>query len=577
MLKNKNFALGTAALLLSTAGFTACSSEDTFSGSSFTGEAVKTQFAINIPVAKSSVNGRLSQEIVQGQEPTPTFRGMSKIKMIPFGSESLSGTTTLPANAIVLGDIASGASSLNKGAEFYTNVAVPVGTQKFLFYAEAKRADDATDKTNGAIVAPTEFDNGDLAHVGSGSLGDVTFNLKGIATVEEDETNIQNYLANKVLTDITKALVDNAGSDPALSLAAKNIQSLKAGSSQAILATIQNLYDIVKTNNGTHPNLNIAQAIVGSNSDGYFTDNGDGTLSFNKSAAGYVTNADNYPAYLGIPAGAAQVAYAGSQFTYQNTDAADFASYVYPAALCYYVQSAVGTTDAQLGEQNWTDDASEDWDAYLGKNYQGTAVTSTTQSIALKDPVQYAVAQMIYNVKFAKDELPDAEGVNRAVGSDNFQLTGILIGDQKAVDYQFNQKADADAKTIYDAEDATPIVSGTPSKNFYTLALQSAGGGSESVNFALEFKNNGDAFYGKNGLVPNGGTFYLTGTLTANKGTNQNGYVFKQDYKTTANITISSLKNAYYTVPDLRKTQLSLGLTVDLTWEAGLTDNVEIQ
>lgn len=574
MLKNKNFALGTAALLLSTAGFTACSSDDTFTGSSLSGEAVKTQFAINIPVAKSSVNGRLSQEVVQGQS-TPEFRGMSKIKMIPFGSESLSGTTTLPANAIVLGDIASGASSLNKGAEFYTNVAVPVGTQKFLFYAEAKRADDATDKTNGAIVAPTEFDNGDLAHVGSGSLGDVTFNLKGIATVGEDETNIQNYLANKVLTDITKALVDNAGSDPALSLAAKNIQSLKAGSSQAILAAIQNLYNIVKTG-GTNPNTTIAQAIVGSNSDGYFTDNGDGTLSFNTTAAGYVTNANNYPACLGIPAGAAQVAYAGSQFTYQNTDAADFASYVYPAALCYYVQSAVGTTDAQLGESNWND-AAEDWSTYLGNNYQGTAVTSTTHSIALKDPVQYAVAQMVYNVKFAKDELPDAEGVNRAVGSDNFQLTGILIGDQKAVDYQFNQKADADAnaKTIYDAENATSILS-TSSKTFYTLALQSAGGGSESVNFALEFKNNGDAFSGKNGLVPTGGTFYLTGTLNAVSGT-ADGYVFRQDYKTTANITINSLKNASYTVPDLRKTQLSLGLTVDLEWKAGIVQDVPIQ
>lgn len=571
MLKNKNFALGTAALLLSTAGFTACSSEDTFTGSSLSGEAVKTQFAINIPVAKS-VDGRLSQDIVQAQGTASPFRGMSKIKMIPFGSESLSGTTLLPANAIVLEDIASGASSLNKGAEFYTNVAVPVGTQKFLFYAEAKRADDATDKTNGAIVAPTEFDNGDLAHVGSGSLGDVTFHLKGIATVEEDETKIQTYLAG-VLTSITNALVTNASSDPALSLAAKNIQSLKAGSSQAILATIQNLYNIVKTG-GTTPNELIAQAIVGSNSDGYFTDNGDGTLSFNESATGYVTNADNYPAYLGIPAGAAQVAYAGSQFTYQNTDAADFASYVYPAALCYYVQSAVGTTDAQLGESNWAS-ASDNWSTYLGNNYQGTAVTSTTQSIALKDPVQYAVAQMIYNVKFADAELPDAEGVNRAVGSDNFQLTGILIGDQKAVDYQFNQKADADAKTIYDAENASPILS-TSSKTFYTLALQSAGGGSESVNFALEFKNNGDAFSGKNGLVPKGGTFYLTGTLTAESG-KADGYVFKQDYKTTANITINSLKNASYTVPDLRKTQLTLVLTVNLDWVECLTQDVPIQ
>lgn len=73
MRNSKHFALGAATLLLSTAGFTACSSEDTFTGG-YSGESVKTQFAINIPVA-NSVNGRLSQDIVQGQN-QPVFRGM---------------------------------------------------------------------------------------------------------------------------------------------------------------------------------------------------------------------------------------------------------------------------------------------------------------------------------------------------------------------------------------------------------------------------------------------------------------------------------------------------------------------
>ena len=50
-----------------------------------------------------------------------------------------------------------------------------------------------------------------------------------------------------------------------------------------------------------------------------------------------------------------------------------------------------------------------------------------------------------------------------------------------------------------------------------------------------------------------------------------------QDYTTVANLTIKSLKNAYSTVPDLRSIQLNLGLSVDLTWQSGLTFNVDIE
>ena len=52
--------------------------------------------------------------------------------------------------------------------------------------------------------------------------------------------------------------------------------------------------------------------------------------------------------------------------------------------------------------------------------------------------------------------------------------------------------------------------------------------------------------------------------------------VFIQDYTTTANFTINSLKNAYVTIPDLRASKLQLGLSVDLTWQSGLTFNVPI-
>jgi hypothetical protein len=49
--------------------------------------------------------------------------------------------------------------------------------------------------------------------------------------------------------------------------------------------------------------------------------------------------------------------------------------------------------------------------------------------------------------------------------------------------------------------------------------------------------------------------------------------VFKQDYITTAKLTIgaNSLKKAYNVIPDLRSPKLELGLSVDLKWQQGIT------
>ena len=48
--------------------------------------------------------------------------------------------------------------------------------------------------------------------------------------------------------------------------------------------------------------------------------------------------------------------------------------------------------------------------------------------------------------------------------------------------------------------------------------------------------------------------------------------VFIQDHVTEANITLgaNALKHAVVSVPDLRSSQTSLGLSVDLTWSQGL-------
>jgi hypothetical protein len=114
---------------------------------------------------------------------------------------------------------------------------------------------------------------------------------------------------------------------------------------------------------------------------------------------------------------------------------------------------------------------------------------------------------------------------------------------------------------------------------------------------ALEFVNNGDDFWGRDNIILTGQTFYLVGTLTIGENviTSWDNYyqippldasgtstkttrVFVQDYMTVANfkLTGTSLQSAYVTLPDLRSSQLSFGLSVDIDWRPGLTFNVDL-
>ena len=119
------------------------------------------------------------------------------------------------------------------------------------------------------------------------------------------------------------------------------------------------------------------------------------------------------------------------------------------------------------------------------------------------------------------------------------------------------------------------------------------------VRVALQFVNNGDDFWGRDNLVRKGQTFYLVAELDPAKAgltaptwdtyyqvppldasgvSTKTTRVFIQDYMTTANFKLdadasahtSSLQNAYITIPDLRSSQLSFGLSVDLNWRTGL-------
>lgn len=584
MRNSKHFALGAATLLLSTAGFTACSSEDTFTGGSFSGESVKTQFAINVPAVGKS-DARMGEDIVQGQN-TVVFRGMSNIRLVPFelGSdpssvtEPLTGSESLYYNAIELGAI--GSSDLTGTAKYkvYNDVELPIGVNAFLFYGEATdKSGDASDKTNGALV-PSYSTQGLEA---GKTLADVHFDLKGILVGDGYQTTQTGLLA--ILDGIakTEGWKDATGT---LQPYYTSFIGMKAGSANNILLAVQDLYNAVKGDVLTDESG--LKAKIATKIEEYFTPSGSSvpyTLIYK------TTSLAQYPAGIGLPDGAVQVAWNTDHFEYtSNVDydggtsmnVSGLDKYVYPASLYYWDNTSLKTS-TELESGNY---GANDWSTIINTLYSEWAVTASTQSVALAKAINYAVGRLDVYAAFAAGEIYDANPSGQQpvrIPDDGFTLTGVLIGGQKNVGWNFTPLTTGGTeKTIYDAAvDAgaagTEGVTRTSGLKNRTLVLETAGNVGEKVNFALEFTNNSSqAFYGKDGLVPAGGNFYLVGQLSAD---GSHAKVFEKDHYTKATVTINSLKNAYNCIPDLRSPKLELGLSVDLTWVEGLSQDVTIE
>ena len=173
---------------------------------------------------------------------------------------------------------------------------------------------------------------------------------------------------------------------------------------------------------------------------------------------------------------------------------------------------------------------------------------------------------------------------------------------------------------IYDHSLESTAVPSIAGEENYTLVYDNystEGSGSQTdqrdVYIALEFKNIGDAFWGRDNLIPTNGYFYLVAKIEKPNADQISGLeskwptdhqippiygvdnetvpsghyageskkiarVFMQDFMTEVKFKFvsGSLKNAYYTMPDLRASQMSLGLSVDLQWTPGLVYNEEL-
>ena len=310
-------------------------------------------------------------------------------------------------------------------------------------------------------------------------------------------------------------------------------------------------------------------------------------------------------------------------------------SYFYPAELLYFGNSPIRTSSADKQVADYphlagTVNGGWERDATWSADWDGSAVEASTRAVAMKYDINYGVALLRSCVKFSEaartagyindnnhnvqvewkgDAANDEVDKHVPIGTDGFfQVTGLIIGGQSAAIGWDHLPVGGNYGFLYDKAvptDAKAVPNATPSKWNYTLVYdnfhassQSAGiyaaeGSQDKVYIAVEFLNNtGMDFYGNHNLIQNGGHFYLIGCLDPTSGGditwptnyvippyNADGTsqkvkrVFIQDYLTSATFTLdmNSLHAAYLTVPDLRASSMTLGLSVDLEWRTGLS------
>lgn len=626
-----NYVLNGAIALLSTAGLVACSSSDDVTDApvnpTYDGKSVKTQFAINIATPS---NGKTRMSDVNTQNDN-SYLGMANVRLLTLSDAP--GNDTELTSVIPLA--VPNSVSTTQSHHIYSDVNIPVGTSDFLFYStRSTLGTDMENKFKTGAIESSMFTNNSPSYL---STKDIKFGsekiLSGTNSVETYKEAFETFLNNVIAVSGW-----NSTSNETLKAAYKNLtdpftKGQYAGSAFAIKKLMTDLYNAVNpisiSATASEQDRNLANAIktaiTNSSNVVYFEEDNanSGTLKYGTNVT---QSYSDFPCNNGLPEGSALLSFENKSFMYDadpqigGSNKVNSYNLTYPLPIVYFDNTPARANNAEI--DTWPETTST-WDADNTWTGWNDKVLATTRSIALKNNINYGVAclETTFTCEGTtlednrKGVFPNLENQTITIPSTGFEVTGVLIGGQpENVNWQFiNAGTDRDY-VVYDKE-----LSGIFAKRNrvnsnanYTLVFDNwtSAPTQEPVNVAIELVNTAADFYGVDGIVAYGQKFYLIGQLDPSnpatgssitwpeypdsysgaddtlpksydgrypvKAGSGNNRVFVQDFTTTANFTIKSLKNAYVTIPDLRASKLQLGLSVDLKWQSGLTFDVSI-
>ena len=588
----KSFAYFMAVAMVSTVGMVSCKDKNApeeekgRSQSQQQVEAVKTEFTISMPaqLAPNRMPGTNVQ--VNGMA---HFQGLTGITLLPFAKseEAINASDVRLGGAnITLADLTKAEiESKNNQAKLYNDVNIPLTTSSFLFYAKSAATGDLFN-VGSLIPTPTDLDADPTG---------ISFDLEQIMpSATTAYTNAHNALiaylnavANAQASPSAVKWCDvpasGTGADAGMAALFATFSTIHGLSSFEVSRVLTDLYRSLKPLRATNELADAVMDAIDTHTNVTMTGTNSDSVSLSDVLAGFPENCN-------LPVGSVDIKWnaTGKVFEdglYSNMAALD--KYVYPAQLWYYVNSFIKTSNSS--KKTVYDNTSNAWGDVLAAHEGPLSVNSRTRAVAITSPVEYAVGRLDVGVKTAASPLKDNSDQIQAVATDvavpaaGFPITGILVGGQKQVKFDFTTNTTATEYTIYDKNMSYATMAATTSDMLaahynHTLVLETAA--STIVRIAVEMVNNtGKDFYGVgNQLIPNGGKFYVVAQLDpATQGTSATGgKVFKQDYTTTATLTLKNLRNAYNTIPDLRTPKLELGFSVNLEWRTGDTYDVDL-
>ncbi len=587
----KSFAYFMAVAMVSTVGMVSCKDKNApeeekgRSQSQQQVESVKTEFTISMPaqLGPNRMPGTTVQ--VNGMS---EFNGLTGITLLPFAKSEeaiIASDVRLGGANITLDDLTKAEiASKNNQAKLYNDVSIPLTTSSFLFYAKSAAAGDLFDVGS---LKPTP------ATLDADPSG-ISFDLEQImpsATTEYTTGHdaliaYLNAVANAEAGGVKWCDVpaSGTGADAGMAALFATFSTMHGLSSFEVSRVLTDLYRSLKPLRTTNALADAVMDAIDTHTGVTMTGTNTDSVSLSGDLAGFPENCK-------LPSGSVDIKWVGESTDafqdglYSNMAALD--KYVYPAQLWYYVNSFIKTSNSS--KKTVYDNTTNAWGDVLAAHEGPLSVNSRTRAVAIKDPIQYAVGRLDVGVKTAASPLKDnsnlvePEAVDVAVPAAGFPITGILVGGQKQVKFDFTTNTTATEYTIYDKNMSYATMAATTSDMLvahynHTLVLETAA--STVVRIAVEMENNtGKDFYGVgNQLIPNGGKFYVVAQLdpSTQLSSATEKKVFKQDYTTTATLTLKNLKNAYNTIPDLRTPELELGFSVNLEWRTGDTYDVDL-
>ena len=610
-----------AYLLLLTALSAVPACEKQGGGESLAPEQVPVQMAMSIGGGTPATKGDVTY--IKELQDTPGFSGLAELRLLPFSAGDKVNTLR---NSIPLLSIP--AQTSNNAYYFggTTVFTLPRQTASFLAYGKAMASGESTlsavefKHKNGSLIASgLDTDNAGNPPIPAGigfspevmlPSGSTPADATGIANVLNSVVFGEPYTITAYYGDDNKSMVlsvpwDGSIGDANLRDCYQSITAggaLMPGSGTNVEAMLTNLFRALEG----YTSINSTPYQMEKDGTIYTLKKGDGSVltygflyngvrdvvlerihTLQRSAVlaisgtpSVISFTDNgvdpclstYPERLGLPSGAAVVRWTPSGYVVPLENGLDgiapISRYCYPPAMYYYADTGIQTSDTEI-ESTLYENSSNNWNTILGSYKDGTVVTSTTRAVALKDPLHFGVGMLKATIVAESASLQDNDGLDYTlvdVSGSKFPLTGVIIGRQYPVKYDFspNFTADSDQYYLYDNQISGIYLTTAQSAAFRTLSLETPA--EKDTYFCLEFQNDSDvSFYGAEGRILPGHKFYLVGKLEAAPAS---GYtkVFSRDYCTTVNCRITSLKEAHSAVPDMGVPLLNLGVETIIDW-----------